>query len=95
MPEDAETPGFRGIPLDALARELGTPYYVYDAAWIRERIAALIAVTRAPAIVARYAMKACSAHKVLSTMREAGLWIDAVSANEVRRAMAGRRRRVA
>jgi diaminopimelate decarboxylase len=79
--------GYRGIPLDALAGELGTPYYVYDAAWVRERIAAVKAITRPPAIVARYAMKACSANKVLSTVREAGLWIDAVSANEVRRAL--------
>ncbi len=80
--------GFRGIPLAALARSVGTPFYIYDASEIRSRIADLKAAVAAPGLQARYAMKACSAHRVLATVREGGLWIDAVSANEVLRARA-------
>jgi diaminopimelate decarboxylase len=39
-----------------------------------------------PNLVVRYAMKANSARAVLKIVREAGLWIDAVSGNEVLRA---------
>ena len=74
-------PAFREI-----AAALGTPVFVYDAAVLRRRIAALEALTRAEGIRARYAMKACSAPLVLREMRGRGLWIDAVSGNEVLRA---------
>jgi diaminopimelate decarboxylase len=35
---------------------------------------------------ARYAMKACPAAKIVGEMKKSGIWIDAVSGNEVLRA---------
>lgn len=72
--------------LERLASTLGTPFYLYDAAVIAERIALVKEQTAAPGLQARYAMKACSAHLVLKEVLRAGIWIDAVSGNEVLRA---------
>jgi len=72
--------------LARLAAQIGTPFYFYDAAVIADRIARVKEQISAPGLQARYAMKACSAHLVLKAVREAGLWIDAVSGNEVLRA---------
>src|SRR5262249_38371194 len=66
----------------------GTPFYVYDAEVIQARIDAIVALTAAPGLQARYAMKACSATPVLARMRTQQIWIDAVSGNEVLRAPA-------
>jgi diaminopimelate decarboxylase len=73
-------------PLERLADQVGTPFYFYEAAELRRRLAQLAALTDGPALQARYAMKANSSWKVLETVRGAGLWIDAVSGNEVLRA---------
>ncbi|MEW6270770.1 MAG: diaminopimelate decarboxylase [Thermodesulfobacteriota bacterium] len=72
--------------LARLAAQIGTPFYFYDAAAIADRVARVREQTAAPGLQARYAMKACSAHLVLKAIRKAGLWIDAVSGNEVLRA---------
>lgn len=74
-------------PLDALADRVGTPFYLYDAAVLRASLAQLTALTDGPDLACRYAMKANSARKVLELVRDAGLWIDAVSGNEVLRAL--------
>jgi diaminopimelate decarboxylase len=71
--------------LDALAAKVGTPFYLYDAGILRQRMGE-VAAAAGRDFHARYAMKANSARKVLETAREAGLWIDAVSGNEVERA---------
>ena len=73
-------------PLSEIAAKVGTPFYLYDAAILREKMADVAAATEGPALQARYAMKANSQRKVLEAAREAGLWIDAVSGNEVLRA---------
>src|SRR5882757_7082578 len=73
-------------PLEKLANQVGTPFYFTDAGELRRRLARLAALTDGPALQARYAMKANSSWKVLETVRAAGLWIDAVSGNEVLRA---------
>jgi diaminopimelate decarboxylase len=73
-------------PLERLADEVGTPFYFYDGGDIRKRLAELGALTDGDALQARYAMKANSCWKVLEAVRGAGLWIDAVSGNEVLRA---------
>jgi diaminopimelate decarboxylase len=73
-------------PLEKLANQIGTPFYLMDAGEVRRRLARLTALTDGPALQARYAMKANSGWKVLETVRAAGLWIDAVSGNEVLRA---------
>lgn len=72
--------------LRRIADAVGTPFYLYDAAVLRARIARVRELTAAAGLQARYAMKACSAHLVLKEMRRAGIWIDAVSGNEVLRA---------
>ncbi|MBW2245246.1 MAG: diaminopimelate decarboxylase [Deltaproteobacteria bacterium] len=72
-----------GVPVADLARDFGTPTYVYDAAVITERIADL-----APFDVIRYAQKANSNLAVLDLCRRHGVLVDAVSAGEIHRALA-------
>jgi diaminopimelate decarboxylase len=72
-----------GIPAIELARRFGTPTFVYDAAMIRRRIADLAAFD-----VVRYAQKACSNLAILDLVRRTGTLVDAVSAGEIRRALA-------
>jgi diaminopimelate decarboxylase len=76
-------------PLAQLADQVGTPFYLYDAGLLRANLGRLAALARSaggPQVQVRYAMKANSARKVLELVRAAGLWIDAVSGNEVLRA---------
>ena len=72
-----------GVPVAQLAKEFGTPVYVYDATCIARRIADLAAFD-----VVRYAQKACSNLSILRLVREHGCRIDSVSAWEIRRALA-------
>jgi diaminopimelate decarboxylase len=73
-------------PLASLADQVGTPFYFYDGPELTRRLAEIAALTAGDALQARYAMKANSCRKVLEAVRAAGLWIDAVSGNEVLRA---------
>ncbi len=73
--------------LRKLADQVGTPFWVYDGGLIRQRIADIKAMTAAPGLQARFAMKACPATKILAEMNAAGIWIDAVSGNEALRAL--------
>jgi diaminopimelate decarboxylase len=75
----AFTPGL----LDRLAREHGTPLWVYDAATIRDRVERLRAFD-----TVRFAQKACSNTHVLRLLRGLGVQVDAVSAGEIERALA-------
>lgn len=72
-----------GIPVVELAQRYTTPFYVYDAAKIMERIDDLRAFD-----VIRYAQKACSSLAILDLVRRSGAMVDAVSAGELRRAWA-------
>ncbi|GLS03315.1 diaminopimelate decarboxylase [Chitiniphilus shinanonensis] len=72
-----------GPQLVALARQHGTPSWIYDAAVIRERIAQLRQFD-----TIRFAQKACSNIHILRLMREAGVKVDAVSLGEIERALA-------
>ena len=72
-----------GIPLTQLARQFGTPLFVYDAAKIAERIADLCAFD-----VVRFAQKANSNLAVLAWVRRQGALVDTVSAGEIHRALA-------
>jgi diaminopimelate decarboxylase len=72
-----------GIAVADLAREYGTPTFVYDAAKILERLADLSMFD-----VVRYAQKACSNLAVLDLLRRHGALVDAVSGNEIQRAWA-------
>ena len=72
-----------GISIRDLASRFGTPTYVYDAAKIVERVNDLRQFD-----VIRYAQKACSNIAILDLVRRQGVVVDAVSAGEVRRALA-------
>lgn len=72
-----------GIPVVELAREYGTPTFVYDAAKIVERLGDLKAFDHV-----RYAQKACANLAILDLLRRHGALVDAVSACEIRRALA-------
>ncbi|TWU24523.1 diaminopimelate decarboxylase [Bythopirellula polymerisocia] len=72
-----------GQPIPQLAEKFGTPLYVYDAATIEARIREFAAFD-----VVRFAQKACSNLAILDLMRKAGVLVDAVSAGEIRRALA-------
>jgi diaminopimelate decarboxylase len=83
---DTET--FQGVDLRWIAERVGTPFYLYDAERLQTRIDHIVTLTAAPGLQARYAMKACSARRVLERMRAHHIWIDAVSGNEALRAQA-------
>lgn len=72
--------------LESLAAKVGTPFWLYDASVIRRAINDVKFLTAAPGLQARFAMKACPATRILKEMQQAGIWIDAVSGNEVLRA---------
>ncbi len=82
------TPALQGADLGWLQERLGTPFYIYDAQLLHTRVTAIQELTRAPGFQARYAMKACSVRRVLEAMQSHGMWLDAVSGNEVLRAQA-------
>jgi diaminopimelate decarboxylase len=65
-----------------LARDHGTPYYLYDANLMRARLAQLSAFD-----VVRYAQKACSNIHILRLLRAEGALVDAVSLGEIERAL--------
>jgi diaminopimelate decarboxylase len=65
-----------------LAREHGTPLYVYDAQTVERRVRDLAAFD-----AVRYAQKANGSLAVLGVVRRAGALVDAVSAGEVERAL--------
>lgn len=72
-----------GQPIPKLARQFGTPAYIYDAAPIVKRINDLKSFD-----VIRFAQKACSNLAILDLVRRHGVLLDAVSAGEIHRAIA-------
>ena len=72
-----------GIAVTELAGKFGTPLYVYDQQVIDQRIADLKDFD-----VVRYAQKASGNLALLDRMRRQGVVVDAVSAGEIRRAIA-------
>jgi diaminopimelate decarboxylase len=79
-----------GVPLARIARDLGTPCWVYGAGTIRARLAALRdALTGAGLSHAHihYAVKANDHLAILAIMAASGAGADVVSAGELRRAL--------
>jgi diaminopimelate decarboxylase len=72
-----------GVSVSELAREHGTPLYVYDAEMIRRRCRDLAAWD-----TVRFAQKACSNLAILNLVRREGVMVDAVSTGEIHRALA-------
>ncbi|WGS52027.1 diaminopimelate decarboxylase [Paraburkholderia sp. D15] len=74
---------FDSYQIAGLARQHGTPLWIYDADTIRQRIDELRAFD-----VIRYAQKACSNLHILRLMRAQGVVVDAVSHGEIARSLA-------
>jgi diaminopimelate decarboxylase len=72
-----------GLPVSDLAAKFGTPLYVYDVEPIDQRIRDLARFD-----VIRFAQKACGNLAILDRVRKRGVVVDAVSAGEIRRAIA-------
>ncbi len=70
-----------GLDVRELAKQFGTPCYLYDAATILRRIEELAAFDHV-----RYAQKACSNLAILDLVRRHKVLVDAVSAGEIYRA---------
>jgi len=75
-------------PLADLAEKVGTPYFLYDGTTLDKSLSRLTALAEGLPLSCRYAMKANPSQRILQAVQQAGLWIDAVSGNEVERARA-------
>jgi diaminopimelate decarboxylase len=76
-----------GVPLEDLAREHGTPLYVYSAESIRDAYRELDRAFDAHPHRIHYAMKANSSFALVRLLRDAGSGVDANSIGEVELAM--------
>lgn len=65
-----------------IAKQFGTPVYVYSLRMLRESIAEIMPLSP----VVRFSMKSCSNAKILQEMLNFGIKIDAVSISEIQRA---------
>jgi len=74
----------QGIAIEALAKEFGTPLYLYDGEKIVHQIQTLQTAFAAVPLRIKYATKALSSLSVLSLIRKAGAELDAVSLEEVK-----------
>src|SRR5689334_10519873 len=70
-----------------LAEKYHTPLYVFDESIVRRQCRALKSAITYPNTVVRYACKALTINAILKIVRSEGLHIDAVSINEVHRAL--------
>lgn len=77
-----------GIALDALAREHGTPLFVYSKQWMLDALAAYQRGFEGRDALICYAMKANSSLGVLRVFAEAGCGFDIVSGGELSRVLA-------
>jgi diaminopimelate decarboxylase len=77
-----------GHSLTALAREFGTPLYVYSRAAMHHALAAYTDALQGRAHLLCYAMKANSSLAVLQTFARAGCGFDIVSVGELERVLA-------
>jgi diaminopimelate decarboxylase len=77
-----------GVPLDALARQFGTPLYVYSQRAMRAALAAYQQALAGREHLICYACKANSNLAVLQTFARAGCGFDIVSAGELARVRA-------
>jgi len=85
---DQQGAAMGGVALEAIAAQVGTPTYVYDADGIVRRYRELLAaIGGAPAHVC-YAMKANSVQAILRLLAREGAGADIVSGGELQRALA-------
>jgi diaminopimelate decarboxylase len=72
----------------AIARQFGTPVYVYDAGRLKAQASAALAFPAPYGLTVRYAMKAAPTRAILKLFNELGLHFDASSGFEVKRLLA-------
>jgi len=72
----------------SVADQFGTPVFVYDRATLEANARQALDFPHAYGLTVRYAMKAAPNAAILSIFKQLGLWIDASSGYEVRRALA-------
>ncbi len=75
------------VPAERLARDAGTPCYVYSASIIRERYARLDASLAAAPHRIHYSLKANGSRGVLGVLRSLGAGVDVVSGGELFKAL--------
>ncbi|HVX40348.1 MAG TPA: diaminopimelate decarboxylase [Gemmatimonadaceae bacterium] len=76
-----------GVSLEQIARDVGTPVYVYSAATIRDRYELLDRTLAPVPHRVHYTLKANSSRGVLRVLRELGAGVDVVSGGELHRAL--------
>ncbi len=76
------------VPLDALAREVGTPFYVYSASTLERHYKVFDAAFSGHDHLICYAVKANSNQAVLKLLGDLGAGADIVSGGELKRALA-------
>jgi len=76
-----------GVPLATIAREVGTPCYIYSAAGIREQYHLLSNALGKLDARLHYSVKANSSIAILALLRELGAGLDIVSGGELFRAL--------
>lgn len=77
-----------GVPLDAIAEAVGTPFYCYSTATLRRHFEVLRDAFAGIDALVCFAMKANSNLAVVRTLGELGAGADVVSEGELRRALA-------
>lgn len=78
----------QGVALEKIAKEFGTPLYVYDAAKIAAQVNTLKKAFTGVNLKIKYAAKALTNVNVLRVMKQQGIGVDVVSVNEGRLALA-------
>jgi diaminopimelate decarboxylase len=77
----------QGISFDQVARQFGTPLYIYDAEVIRRQVNGLRQSFGTLDLRIKFATKALTNISILGLMRSLGVGVDAVSVNEARIAL--------
>lgn len=77
-----------GVSVPVLAQDVGTPFYVYSAAALRNRFQAFQTAFKGMETLVAYALKANSNQAVLTLLAHEGAGADVVSEGELRRALA-------
>src|ERR1043166_9570674 len=76
-----------GMPIAEIAARVGTPFYLYSAAQLRENYRAYQNVFASSEATICFAVKACSNIAILRLLRNEGAGADTVAGGEIRRAL--------
>lgn len=78
-----------GVRVAEIAKEVGTPFYLYSAKRLRENYRALADALSPLGVDIHYAMKACGNRAVVAILAKEGAGADIVSGGELTRALTG------